>query len=79
MKTEVDYTAGGILPPDLISFIRFTSVVGFISALVLTTAVFYKSLGKKLGEEKVKKYRWVFVLVDVVILFAFIFIYVVVF
>ncbi len=78
MKTKVDYT-GGILPPDFLSFVRFTAVVGFISALVLTTAVVYKALGKLLGEEKVKKYRWVFVLIDIVILLVFIFIYLVVF
>jgi hypothetical protein len=78
MIPKADYT-GGILPPDFLSFIQFTAVVGFISALVLTTAVVYKSLGKLLGEERVKKFRWVFIVIDVVILFVFFFIYLVVF
>lgn len=78
MKQKADYT-GGILPPDFLSFVRFTAVVGFIAALVLTTAVIYRSLGKLLGEEKVKKFRWVFVVIDIVILLVFVFIYLVVF
>lgn len=78
MRSNLDYT-GGILPPDFIAFIQVSAVLGFIATLVLTTAVVYKYLGKVLGEERVKKYRSVFVIADVVVLLVFIFIYIVVF
>lgn len=78
MNASADYT-GGLLPSEFVNFIQVSAVTGFIAALVLTTAVAYKYLGKLLGEERIKKYRWIFVIADIIILLVFIFIYLIVF
>jgi hypothetical protein len=78
MNSKTDY-AGGLLPPEFLSFIKFSAILGFIAALVLTSAIVYKVIEKIVGKEEAKKYRWAVVIVDLVVLFIFIFIYVVFF
>jgi hypothetical protein len=75
-KTEY---SEGLLPDDFLTFIKFSAVLGFIAALVFVSALVYKGVEKLVGLEEAKKYRWVVVVVDVVVLFIFGFMYIVLF
>jgi hypothetical protein len=78
MNSKADYT-GGLIPPEFITFIRISAILGFIAALALTSALVYKGVEKLKGKEEAKKYRWAIVIADVVIFLIFIFIYIILF
>lgn len=69
--------AGGLLPDDFYEFLRVSAIMGMIAALVLVSALIYKAVEKYYGPEQAKKFRWVILVVDIVILFIFGFIYMV--
>lgn len=71
--------SNGLLPPEFLSFIRFTAALGLFAALALTSALVYKGIEKLVGPEEAKKYRWVVVVGDIVVFFVFIFIYLIFF
>jgi hypothetical protein len=73
------YAAGGLLPDDFFTFIKVSALLGFIASLVLISALIYKGMEKLVGPEEVKKYRWLIVVADVVVLLVFIFMYIIIF
>ena len=78
MNTKTEY-GGGLLPPEFLTFIKVSAILGFIAALVFTSALVYKGVVSLVGPEEAKKYRWVVVVVDLAILSIFGFMYVVLF
>lgn len=71
--------AGGLIPDDFVTFIKFSAILGFLAALALTSALVYKGIVKLVGPEQAKKYRWAVVIGDVIIFLIFLFIYLVFF
>ena len=69
-------SAGGLLPPEFIYFVKLSAILGFIAALALTSALVYKGVEKIFGKENAKKYRWIVILVDILVLIVFAFIYI---
>jgi amino acid transporter len=78
VDSKADYT-GGLLPPEFVTFIKVSAILGFIAALALTSALVYKGIKKLVGPEEAKKYRRIIVIADVVILLVFFFIYLIIF
>ncbi len=68
-------SSAGLLPGEFLTFIKVTAVLGFIAALVLTSALVYKGIEKLVGPEEAKKYRWTVVIGDIIVFFVFLFIY----
>ncbi len=78
MAKEVEY-ADGLVPKDVVDFIKFAAILGFLSSLALVSALVYKGIQILVGEEKAKNYKWVVLVVDVLVLLIFIFIYLIFF
>ena len=64
-----------LLPPVFLTFIKVTAILGFLSAGALIVALVYKGFKKVFGEEKAKKYRWVFIAVNIPLLFLLVYIF----
>ncbi len=68
-----------LFPDEFLTFIKVAAVLGFIAALVLTSALVYKGIEKLVGPEEAKKYKVIVVIGDVIVFFVFLFIYLVFF
>ncbi len=74
MNQMMEYT-GGLLPENFLTFVQVSAILGFIATLALCSVLVYKGVEKFIGAEKAKEYRWLVLVVDIVVLFIFIFIY----
>ncbi|OGM23489.1 hypothetical protein A2865_02375 [Candidatus Woesebacteria bacterium RIFCSPHIGHO2_01_FULL_39_17] len=64
-----------LLPPGFLIFIKVSAVAGFFAAGAFIVALAYKGFKRVFGEEKAKKYRWAFILVNIPLLFVLIYIF----
>ncbi|KKR30617.1 MAG: hypothetical protein UT61_C0004G0044 [Candidatus Woesebacteria bacterium GW2011_GWA1_39_8] len=54
--------SGGLLPPEFLSIVKATAVMGFFAAGAMIIGLAYKGFKKVLGEEMAREYRFYFVL-----------------
>ena len=68
-----------LLPPGFYIFAKFSAVLGFFTAGAFIVGLSYKGFKKLVGDEKAKKFRWIFIGINFPLLFIFVYIFFVIF
>ena len=68
-----------LLPPEFLIGVKIAAILGFFAFATFVVGIEYKYFKKILGEEKSKKYQWVFILMNMPLFFLFVYIFMVIF
>lgn len=68
-----------LLPPEFLVGVKIAAVMGFFAFAAFIVGIEYKGFKKILGDEKSKKYQWVFILMNLPMFFLFVYIFMVIF